>query len=113
MDFCAQPAATVAERLVLLFLGAPALCWCARTMVLSIMAYSLSASLAKCSNTRSHTPAFAQRLKPGACFSNHQSAPAGHAREFRHGSDRQPLRQIGGCLERLRRHDRFSLAASP
>lgn len=35
---------------------APALCWWARTMVASIMAYSLSASCAKASNTRCHTP---------------------------------------------------------
>jgi hypothetical protein len=53
------------------FLEAPALCWCARTMVLSIMAYSLSASAAKCSNSRSHTLVFAQRLNRGAYFSNH------------------------------------------
>jgi len=37
MDFCAQPAAAVADRLIILFLGASALCWCARTMVLSII----------------------------------------------------------------------------
>lgn len=41
---------------------APALCWWARTIVESIMAYSLSASLANCSNTRCHTPRFAHRL---------------------------------------------------
>ena len=35
----------------------------ARTMVLSIMAYSLSASPAKCLKTRSHTPVLAQRQK--------------------------------------------------
>src|SRR5216683_2266830 len=45
------------------FLRAPALCWWARTMVESIMAYSLSASLARCWKTFSHTPRAAQRLK--------------------------------------------------
>src|SRR4051794_28064393 len=45
------------------FLGAPALCRWARTIVLSIMAYSLSASPAKCLKTRSHMPVLAQRQK--------------------------------------------------
>ena len=42
---------------------APELCWWERTMVESIMAYSLSASLAKWSNICCHTPRFAHRLK--------------------------------------------------
>lgn len=44
------------------FFRAPALCWWARTMVESIIAYSLSASAAKALNSRSHTPLAAQRL---------------------------------------------------
>ena len=40
---------------------APALCWCARTMVESIMPHSLSASCARVSNTRCHTPERLQR----------------------------------------------------
>ncbi len=40
---------------------APALCWWARTMVASIMAYSLSASCARASKTRCHTPRALQR----------------------------------------------------
>jgi len=45
----AQPAARSPDRLVLAgFFSAPALCWWARTMVLSIIAYSLSASAARC-----------------------------------------------------------------
>ena len=51
-----------------LFLGAPALCWWARTMVLSIIAYSLSASAARCSNTRCHTPVLLQRLNRRCVF---------------------------------------------
>jgi hypothetical protein len=45
----AQSAARSPDRLVLAgFFSAPALCWWARTMVLSIIAYSLSASAARC-----------------------------------------------------------------
>lgn len=40
---------------------APALCWWARTMVESIMAYSLSAACASVSKTRCHTPLLLQR----------------------------------------------------
>jgi hypothetical protein len=62
MDFCAQPAFTASDRLIFaLFFWAPALCWCARTIVLSIMAYSLSASAAKSSNILFQTPLLAQR----------------------------------------------------
>src|SRR2546429_2802969 len=57
MDFGAQPAFAAPDRLVFaVFFWAPALCWWARTMVLSIMAYSLSASAANISNTFFHTP---------------------------------------------------------
>src|SRR5436305_15326528 len=62
MDFGAQSAFAAPNRLIFaVFFLAPALCWCARTIVLSIMAYSLSASAAKISNTLCHTPLFAQR----------------------------------------------------
>jgi hypothetical protein len=62
MDFGAQSAFAAPDRLVLAaFFWAPALCWCARTMVLSIIAYSLSASAARTSNTFFHTPLSAQR----------------------------------------------------
>jgi hypothetical protein len=40
---------------------APALCWWARTIVLSIWAYSLSASAASTSKTRCQTPRLLQR----------------------------------------------------
>jgi hypothetical protein len=60
MDLGAQATTRPPDRLVLAgFFWAPALGWWARTMVLSIMAYSLSASLARCSKTRCHTPAWA------------------------------------------------------
>ena len=62
MDLCAQPAFAAPDRLVFtLFFWAPALCWWARTIVLSIMAYSLSASAAKISNIFFQTPLLAHR----------------------------------------------------
>ena len=62
VDFCAQSAFAAPDRLIFaVFFFAPALCWCARTMVLSIMAYSLSASAAKSSNSFFQTPLLAQR----------------------------------------------------
>ena len=45
VDLGAQSAARAPDGLIL---WAPALCWWARTMVLSIIAYSLSASAARC-----------------------------------------------------------------
>ena len=62
MDLCAQPAFAAPDRLLFtVFFWAPALCWWARTIVLSIMAYSLSASAAKSSNIFFQTPLLAQR----------------------------------------------------
>lgn len=63
VDLGGQPAFAAPDRLVAPFFGAPALCWWARTIVLSIIAYSLSGSAAKCLNIRSQTPVLAQRLK--------------------------------------------------
>src|SRR3954447_7253495 len=65
VDLRAQPAAAAPDRLVApaAFLTAPALCWWARTIVLSIMAYSSSASPAKCSKMLSQPPVVAQRQK--------------------------------------------------
>ena len=42
VDFGRQSAAGSADRLRAVFFRAPALCWCARTMVASIIMYSLS-----------------------------------------------------------------------
>ena len=62
VDFGAQAAVAGPDRLVrAAFFWAPALCWWARTVVLSIIAYSLSASAASISNTLFHTPLVAQR----------------------------------------------------
>jgi hypothetical protein len=62
MDLRAQPAAGSSDRLILAgFFWAPALCRWARTMVLSIIAYSLSVSLANRAKMRAQTPDFAQR----------------------------------------------------
>src|SRR4051812_36222668 len=63
VDFRAQPSARASDGLILTpFLRAPALCWWARTMVESIIAYSLSASSDRCLKTFSQTPLFAHRL---------------------------------------------------
>ena len=64
VDFRRQAAARTAYGLVETpFLRAPALCWCARTMVASIIAYSLSGSSAKALKRLSQTPLCAQREK--------------------------------------------------
>src|SRR3954462_6078152 len=64
VDFGAQPSARASDGLILTpFLRAPALCWWARTMVESIIAYSLSASSDRWLKTLSQTPLFAHRLK--------------------------------------------------
>jgi hypothetical protein len=42
VNFSGQSAAGSADRLLAVFFRAPALCWCARTMVASIIMYSLS-----------------------------------------------------------------------
>src|SRR3954467_2910906 len=69
VDLRAQAAFAAPDRLVAsAFLTAPALCWWARTTVLSIIAYSLSASPARCRKILSHTPAFAQRQKRAWTF---------------------------------------------
>src|SRR4051794_32331946 len=63
VNFGAQPAARASDGLILTpFLRAPALCWWARTMVESIIAYSLSASSDRCMKTLSQTPPFPNGL---------------------------------------------------
>src|SRR3954447_24287725 len=59
VDLGAQAAPASTDGLVAgpPFSAAPALCWWARTTVLSIIAYSSSASTARCRNIRAHTPA--------------------------------------------------------
>ena len=62
VDFCRKTAARAADGLVKApFLRAPALCWCALTMVASIIAYSLSGSSANVLKRLSQTPLFAHR----------------------------------------------------
>src|ERR1700722_15571269 len=64
MNLGAQPAFAGSDRLVFaVFFCAPALCCCARTIGLSIIAFSLSASLASISNSFFHTSLLAQREK--------------------------------------------------
>ena len=45
-----------------------AACWCARTRLLSSETELLSGSSIRCSNTRSHTPASARRMKTHETF---------------------------------------------
>lgn len=73
------------------FFSAPALCWCARTMVESIVAYSLSASAARCRNNFFQTLCHAQRLKRVWTTQNRQNASAGRATESPRDSDTKPL----------------------
>ena len=64
VDFRGKAAARAADGLVVTpFFRAPALCWCALTMVASIIAYSLSGSSAKVLKRLSRTPLAAQREK--------------------------------------------------
>ena len=63
VDFGRQSTAGPTDRLLAVFFRAPALCWCARTMVASIIMYSLSWSLANSLKMRSKTPLLAHRLK--------------------------------------------------
>src|SRR5215210_4738424 len=77
-------------------------------MVLSIMAYSLSASAATCWNTRSHTPALAQRLKRAAEAGLHLDPAAEALRQIapgdtraiavEHGLDKEPV-VLGGAAD--------------
>src|SRR6266852_4032883 len=99
MDFGAQSAFAAPDRLVFaVFFWAPALCWCARTIVLSIMAYSLSASAAKISNTFFHAPLFAQR-ENRVCIliGSLRNAPAGPATGCQHENDRSRPLQTADC----------------
>ena len=63
MDFGRQSAARAAVRLLAVFFRAPALCWWARTIVASIIMYSLSWSLPNSLKMRSKTPLFAHLPK--------------------------------------------------
>lgn len=61
MGFGARPATRTPKGLFSLFWGAPAACWWARTIVLSMKAPSKSASLHNSASTRRHTSASGQR----------------------------------------------------
>lgn len=62
MDFAAKATMTATQRLFTVF-SAPAAQGCARTIVLSIMPFSISASPAQAFNMRSQTPALHQHSK--------------------------------------------------
>lgn len=61
MDFRCQSATGSTDRLILNPPFAPAECWCARTIVASILTVSRSGSSERACRSRSHTPRFAQR----------------------------------------------------
>jgi hypothetical protein len=82
VDLGAQTALAAPDRLArAAFLIAPALCWWARTMVLSIIAHSLSASPAKYCKILAHTPVLAHQPRQAADPSAEQRpASAGRGR---------------------------------
>ena len=64
MNFGGQPTSRSTDRLIAtVFLGAPAACWWARTIVASMNSSSKSASLWRASATRCQTPYSSQRAK--------------------------------------------------
>ncbi|ARJ64583.1 hypothetical protein WV31_02215 [Magnetospirillum sp. ME-1] len=63
VDLDGQPAARTPDRTSFRPPFLPAACWCARTMVESIMTYSKSGSSAIMAKSRSHTPSLDQREK--------------------------------------------------
>ena len=63
MNFGAQSPTRTAKTLLPVFLGAPAACWCARTMVLSRNTSSKSASSQSLAKSACQTPLSAQREK--------------------------------------------------
>lgn len=83
-DLGRQAAAGAADGLSLSPSLAPVPCWCTRTMVPSMIAYSKSASPDKAVNTWSKTPALAHRRKrwntefqqPNEAGRSRQGAPA-------------------------------------
>lgn len=80
VDLGRQPTLAAPNRLLLAIPPfAPALCWWARTMVLSIMAYSVSASSAKCWKSVAQTPLLAQRVKR-VCTAFHGPYRSGRSR---------------------------------
>ena len=62
-DLRAQAAARTPDRLIFAAPFAPAACWCARTMVESMIRYSKSGFSTNALKTRSHTPFLAHRRK--------------------------------------------------
>src|SRR3974390_1748289 len=83
-DLRAQAAARTPDRLIFAPPFAPAACWCARTMVESMIRYSKSGFSTKALKTRSQTPFLAQRRKrwkmlfqlPNSCGRSRHGAPA-------------------------------------
>src|SRR5271163_4191072 len=63
IDLRAQAAARTPDRLTFASPFAPAACWCARTMVESMIRYSKSGCSTNALKMRSHTPFLAQRRK--------------------------------------------------
>ena len=63
IDLGAQSSTRTADGVIRAPFLPPAACWWARTIELSIKCIDCGERAAKASNTRSHTPALAQRLK--------------------------------------------------
>ena len=100
MDFCREPPARAANGLVdAPFLRAPALCWWARTIVASIIAYSLSGSSAKALKRLSQTPLTAHREKRLCVL--HQ--PPKRSGKSRHGAPTRNFQITASTNRRLPR----------
>jgi len=63
MELAGQPAPAAADGAIFRPPFLPVACWCARTMVESMIRYSKSGSSAKASNSRHQTPSLDQREK--------------------------------------------------
>ena len=98
VDFRREPAARAADGLIgTPFLRAPALCWWARTIVASIIAYSLSGSSAKALKRFSQTPLAAQREK--RLWVLHQ--PPKRSGKSRHGTPTRNFQITASTKRRL------------
>jgi hypothetical protein len=97
MDFRGRAAARAADRLNLGPPFPPAECWCARTIVASMMTLSRSGSSLTCSRIRDHTPLLHQREKRRK---TEFQAPNSAGRS-RHGTPVRPIQRTPSTNLRL------------
>jgi hypothetical protein len=96
-DLCAQAAARTPDRLIFAPPFAPAACWCARTMVESVIGYSKSGFSTNALKMRSQTPFLAHRRKaleyavPVTKLFRQIARRCAGASQPQHGIDKQPI----------------------